>query len=98
MTPDERLLKESTRLTVLSNHSPAPTEEGSRTVKVITAVIRWIRRRRAAAPIPARPDPLPVPVVAAPAPGPSKATYRANSAAHRLSSARAADHRFPAMH
>ncbi|BEL01970.1 hypothetical protein Q0Z83_001610 [Actinoplanes sichuanensis] len=65
---------------------------------VVTAVLRWIRRRRAATPIPTRPDPLPVLEVTASVRGPSKAAYRANSAAHRLSSTRPAARRSPAMH
>ncbi|WP_433790676.1 hypothetical protein [Actinoplanes sp. CA-252034] len=67
---------------------------------VITAALRWMRRRRKAAPAPAQPAPPPSPAgpVTIPARAPSKAAYLANSAAHRLSTRPSPARRAPVMH
>ncbi|MEU8656240.1 hypothetical protein [Actinoplanes philippinensis] len=67
----------------------------------VTAALRWLHRRRKAAPAPARPaipPAAPAAPVTVPARAPSKAAYRANSAAHRLSTHPSPARRSPVMH
>jgi hypothetical protein len=60
----------------------------------VSAVLRRMLRGRKTA----LPEPLPALQVIAPTRAPAKAAYRANSAAHRLSSTPPAMRRSPAMH